>query len=121
MDLPDPGAPTISRLWRPAAAISRALADAGMAPEEVGYINAHGTSTPVGDVGEVVVLLVQSDELLSRAPLEYVRRATAFFSDAPFVERVESLAATPLARRARARTDPATDATLDDLDDLGAN
>jgi 3-oxoacyl-[acyl-carrier-protein] synthase II len=35
-----------------ALAISRALKSSGVAPEEVGYINAHGTSTPVGDVAE---------------------------------------------------------------------
>ncbi|AHM59030.1 3-oxoacyl-(acyl-carrier-protein) synthase ii [Flammeovirgaceae bacterium 311] len=29
-----------------------ALEDAGMKPEEVDYINVHGTSTPLGDVGE---------------------------------------------------------------------
>lgn len=35
-------------------AMENALRDAGMNPEEVDYINAHGTSTPVGDELEVV-------------------------------------------------------------------
>ena len=35
-----------------ARAMQRALKSAGIAPEEVGYINAHGTATPVGDVAE---------------------------------------------------------------------
>jgi 3-oxoacyl-[acyl-carrier-protein] synthase II len=34
-------------------AMSNALADAGMKPEDIDYINVHGTSTPVGDVSEV--------------------------------------------------------------------
>ena len=35
-----------------ALAMRRALASAEVAPEEVGYINAHGTSTPQGDISE---------------------------------------------------------------------
>mgnify|MGYP000028151280 FL=1 len=33
-------------------AMEQALADGGIDPSEVGYINAHGTSTPAGDVAE---------------------------------------------------------------------
>jgi 3-oxoacyl-[acyl-carrier-protein] synthase II len=35
-----------------AMAMTRALADAGINPSEVDYINAHGTSTSLGDIGE---------------------------------------------------------------------
>lgn len=35
-----------------ARAMRMCLADAGTNPDEVGYINAHGTSTPLGDVAE---------------------------------------------------------------------
>lgn len=35
-----------------AMAMRHALSDAGIAPNDVGYINTHGTSTPAGDVAE---------------------------------------------------------------------
>jgi 3-oxoacyl-[acyl-carrier-protein] synthase II len=37
-------------------AMRAAMADAGLAPEDVGYINAHGTSTPTGDISETTAI-----------------------------------------------------------------
>jgi 3-oxoacyl-[acyl-carrier-protein] synthase II len=48
-----------------AAAIRAALADAGVAPEAVGFVNAHGTGTPHNDVSEARALAAVFGE---RAP-----------------------------------------------------
>ena len=40
----------------PARAMKMTLKDSGLAPEEIDYVNAHGTSTPVGDLNELEAL-----------------------------------------------------------------
>jgi 3-oxoacyl-[acyl-carrier-protein] synthase II len=61
----------------PARAMRMALADAGIEPTEVGYVNAHGTSTPSGDSGETRVLkLALGEEHAYRTPISSTKGAT---------------------------------------------
>jgi 3-oxoacyl-[acyl-carrier-protein] synthase II len=50
-------------------AIRRALADAGLGPETVDYINAHGTGTPLGDVAETQAIKAVLGEHAYRVPI----------------------------------------------------
>lgn len=52
-----------------ARAMVWALEDAGVAPEEVDYINAHGTSTPLNDLAETVAVKKVFGELAYRIPI----------------------------------------------------
>jgi len=61
----------------PARAIRMALDDAGVTPEEVGYVNAHATSTPVGDTSETRVLKIAlGEENAYRTPVSGTKGAT---------------------------------------------
>jgi 3-oxoacyl-[acyl-carrier-protein] synthase II len=60
-----------------ARAVRMALADANIEPEQVGYVNAHGTSTPIGDAAETRVLkLVFGDTLPERPLISSTKGAT---------------------------------------------
>jgi 3-oxoacyl-[acyl-carrier-protein] synthase II len=52
-----------------ARAVRMAMADAELQPEEVGYINAHGTSTPAGDAAETRALKLVFGDALPKRPL----------------------------------------------------
>ena len=60
----------------PARAITNALADAGRTPDEVEYVNAHGTSTPVGDAAETRVLKRVFGERAPRLPISSTKSMT---------------------------------------------
>src|SRR6266700_4142619 len=61
----------------PARAMRNALADAGIDPAEVDYINAHGTSTPLGDAAETrVIKLALGEDNARKTPVSSTKGAT---------------------------------------------
>jgi 3-oxoacyl-[acyl-carrier-protein] synthase II len=61
----------------PARAMTMALRDAGVDPGEVDYINAHGTSTPLGDSAETrVIKLALGEENARNTPVSSTKGAT---------------------------------------------
>ena len=61
----------------PARAMQMAFADAGIDASEVGYINAHGTSTPLGDASETrVIKLAVGEENAAKIPVSSTKGAT---------------------------------------------
>jgi 3-oxoacyl-[acyl-carrier-protein] synthase II len=61
----------------PARAMTMAFHDAGISPEEVDYINAHGTSTPLGDASETRVLKIAlGEENARKTPVSSTKGAT---------------------------------------------
>jgi 3-oxoacyl-[acyl-carrier-protein] synthase II len=61
----------------PARAMTMAFGDAGIGPDEIDYINAHGTSTPLGDASETRVLkLALGEENAQKTPVSSTKGAT---------------------------------------------
>src|SRR5262245_31651061 len=60
----------------PARAMTMALTDAGVGKDEIGYINAHGTSTPLGDASETrVIKLALGEENARNTPISSTKGA----------------------------------------------
>ena len=59
-----------------AAAMRRALAMANLQPADIHYVNAHATSTPVGDRAEVASLRAVFGEQLPQVPVSSTKSAT---------------------------------------------
>ena len=81
-----------------AAAIARALEDAGVAPSELVYVNAHGTSTQLNDRAETIALKKALGEHAAQIPISSTKSAIGHLLGA--AGAVEAIA-TILALRAR--------------------
>jgi 3-oxoacyl-[acyl-carrier-protein] synthase II len=56
--------------------MKRALLDAGLQPADIGYINAHGTSTPVGDKIETMAIKNVFGDAASKVPVSSTKSMT---------------------------------------------
>ena len=61
----------------PARAMRNAIADAGIDPSQIDYVNAHATSTPVGDTAETKALkLALGEEKARQTPISSTKSST---------------------------------------------
>jgi 3-oxoacyl-[acyl-carrier-protein] synthase II len=79
----------------PARALRMAFDDAGIDPGEVDYINAHATSTPIGDTAETrMIKLALGEEVAHKVPISSTKGATGHcLGAAGAVEAIFSLLA----------------------------
>jgi 3-oxoacyl-[acyl-carrier-protein] synthase II len=73
MTAPDPSGRGVAR------AIRAALDDAGIEPEEISFLNAHGTGTPLNDAAEWAALEQVFGELAARLPVTSNKGAIGHF------------------------------------------
>jgi 3-oxoacyl-[acyl-carrier-protein] synthase II len=65
-----------------AAAAGAAIRRAGIAPEQIGYVNAHGTGTPLNDVAETAALHRIFGEHAPRVPVSSTKSGTGHMLEA---------------------------------------
>ena len=70
MTQPAPGGEGVAR------AMKLALADANLAPEQIGYVNAHGTSTPLNDKNETAALKTVFGDYAYKLPISSTKSMT---------------------------------------------
>ena len=75
-------------------ALRRALAEARVSPEQIGYVNAHAPGTPVGDILESNALAIVLGESTARVPVSSTKSMTGhLLTAAGAIEAVACLAA----------------------------
>ncbi len=107
----------------PARAMRNALADADVTPDMIGYVNAHGTSTPAGDSAETRALKIAfGDELAYRVPISSTKSETGHLLGA--AGALETIISTLAMRDSFLpptinQTDPDPDCDLDYIPNVG--
>jgi 3-oxoacyl-[acyl-carrier-protein] synthase II len=75
-------------------AMKAAMKDAGIGPEDIVYLNAHGTSTPLNDRSETMAIKTALGEYAGKVPVSSLKSATGhLLGAAGAVEAIVSLLA----------------------------